>query len=307
MSPSILLTGSQGQLGQELQRSLLPIGRVHATDRTMVDLAETAAIEKILDRLNPSIIVNAAAYTAVDRAESEPQVADRINHQAPACVAAWAARHRALLIHYSTDYVYDGTLQGRPYREDDAPAPINVYGASKLAGDRAIADSGCTHLIFRTSWVYGLHGQNFMKTMLSLMAKRESIKVIADQYGSPTSTRLIADVTALAIQEILKLGEPDPIGISGTYHLQSSGETSWFRYAQFILQHLMSRDKAGSASIPCREIVAITSSEYPTVARRPANSRLDCTKLERTFNLSLPDWKIPLGLSLNELAEYTSE
>ena len=277
----ILLTGAAGQLGRELKRSLACLGEVIARDRQQLDLAQTAALRDAVRAAAPTVIVNAAAYTAVDQAETEPAVADAINAQAPAILAEEAKRLGALLIHYSSDYVFDGS-KSAPYTEDDTPAPLSAYGRSKRAGELAIAAADCRYLIFRTSWVYGLHGANFMKTMLRLGRERSELRVIGDQFGAPTWTRHLADVTALiaARKEVP----------NGLYHLAAAGETSWHGYAEAIFAEAQRAGLIDKAPVVHR----IASANYPLPAPRPANSRLDCAKFRRDFGLALPDWRTGL-------------
>jgi len=281
----ILLTGAAGQLGRELKRSLACLGELVACDRSQLDLAEPEALRAAVRAIAPTVIVNAAAYTAVDKAETEPDIATAINATAPAILAEEAKRLGALLIHYSTDYVFDGTKPSS-YTEDDTPAPLSAYGRSKLDGEQAIAAAGARHLIFRTSWVYGLHGANFMKTMLRLGRRScetgDELRVVGDQVGAPTWTRHLADVTALVLA---RREVPD-----GLYHLAADGETSWHGYAEAIfaeaqLAGLMER-------VPV--VHRITSADYPLPAPRPANSRLDCSRFRRDFGLALPNWRTGL-------------
>ncbi len=277
----ILLTGAAGQLGRELKRSLACLGEVIARDRQQLDLARADTLRAAVRTAAPAVIVNAAAYTAVDKAETEPTVADAINALAPAILAEEAKRLGALLIHYSTDYVFDGR-KATPYTEDDAPNPLAAYGHSKLAGEQAIAASGARHLIFRTSWVYGLHGANFMKTMLRLGRERDELRVVGDQFGAPTWTRHLADATAL----ILARKEVP----NGLYHLAGAGETSWHGYAEAIFAEAQRSGLMDKSPVVHR----IASANYPLPAPRPANSRLDCTKFRRDFDLALPDWRTGL-------------
>ncbi|MFA4970175.1 MAG: dTDP-4-dehydrorhamnose reductase [Sulfuritalea sp.] len=277
----ILLTGAAGQLGRELKRSLACLGELVACDRRQLDLAQPDALRAAVRAIAPAIIVNAAAYTAVDKAEAEPAAADAINAAAPGILAEEAKRLGSLLIHFSTDYVFDGTKPA-PYTEDDKPAPLSAYGRSKHAGELAIAASGARHLIFRTSWVYGLHGANFMKTMLRLGRERDELRVIGDQFGAPTWTRHLADVTALILA---RKEVPD-----GLYHLAAAGETSWHNYAEAIF---FEAQRAGLMDkVPV--VRRITSADYPLPATRPANSRLDCSRFRRDFGLALPDWRTGL-------------
>lgn len=281
----ILLTGCAGQLGRELKRSLACLGELAACDRRQLDLANPDALCNAVRANAPDVIVNAAAYTAVDKAETEAELATAINAAAPAILAEEARRLGALLIHYSTDYVFDGT-KPTPYTEDDSTAPLSAYGRSKRAGELAIAAAGSRHLIFRTSWVYGLHGANFMKTMLRLGRRScetgDELRVVDDQVGAPTWTRHLADVTAmiLARKEV-----PD-----GLYHLAAAGETSWHDYAEAIFAEALRTGLLDKSPVVRR----ITSADYPLPAARPANSRLDCSRFRRDFGLALPDWRAGL-------------
>ncbi len=273
----ILLTGSAGQLGRELKRSLACLGEIVACDRQQLDLANPDALRAAVRAIGPSVIVNAAAYTAVDKAEAEPSVAEAINAVAPGILAEEARRLDARLIHYSTDYVFDGRKTA-PYNEADAPAPLSAYGRSKHAGEQAIAAAGCRHLIFRTSWVYGLHGANFMKTMLRLGRERKELRVIGDQVGAPTWTRHLADVTALILARSQS--------VDGLYHLAAAGETSWHGYAEAIFAEAQRSGLMDKTPVVHR----ITSADFPLPAPRPANSRLDCGRFRHDFGLALPDW-----------------
>ncbi|WP_273828221.1 MULTISPECIES: dTDP-4-dehydrorhamnose reductase [Pseudomonas] len=292
----ILLLGKNGQVGWELQRSLAPLGELIALDRHLVDglsgdLSDLNALRATIRQVKPNVIVNAAAYTAVDKAESETELADRVNGQASQIMAEEAASLGAWLIHYSTDYVFSG--EGlKPWQEADAVAPVNHYGASKLAGEQAIAASGCKHLIFRTSWVYGARGNNFAKTMLRLAKDRETLNVIADQTGAPTGADLIADVTALAIQQVLQHPE-----LAGLYHLAAAGEVSWHGYAS----HVIGFAKANGEELAVKAINSIDTADYPTSARRPLNSRLNTQKLRDNFSLHLPDWRSGVTRMLMEV------
>ncbi|OHC65147.1 MAG: dTDP-4-dehydrorhamnose reductase [Rhodocyclales bacterium GWA2_65_19] len=277
----ILLTGCTGQLGRELKRSLASLGELVACDRGQLDLAKPDALRDAVRAIAPAVIVNAAAYTAVDKAEAEPAMADAINATAPGILADEARRLGALLIHYSTDYVFDGAKRA-PYTEDDNPAPLSAYGRSKRAGELAIAAAGSRHLILRTSWAYGLHGANFMKTMLRLARERSELCVVGDQIGAPTWTRHLADVTALVI------ARRDIPG--GLYHLAAAGETSWHGYAEAIFAEARVVGLLERSPLVHR----ITSADYPLPAARPANSRLDCSRFRRDFGLALPDWRIGL-------------
>ena len=284
-SARILLIGSNGQVGHELVKTLAPLGEVIATDRASLDLGDEGAIRTLVRQLRPGLVVNAAAYTAVDKAETETELAFAINARAPAVLAQEAANLGAWLVHYSTDYVFAGDRPQGAYAETDPTGPVNAYGRSKLAGEEAIAAVGGAHLILRTSWVYGVHGANFVKTIVRLAREREQLSVVADQIGAPTSSRLIAETTA---QLLTQLPDDGDDAASGIYHLQGAGEASWFEFASAIVDRLRSVD---AQPVRCRDIRPIPSSAYPTPARRPANSRLDCAKIARTFGLRLPRWQ----------------
>ena len=292
----ILLLGKNGQVGWELQRALAPLGELVALDRHSVDglcgdLADLEALRATIRQVAPDVIVNAAAYTAVDKAESDTELATRINEQASRVMAEEAASLGAWLVHYSTDYVFNG-LGTTAWREEDPVAPVNFYGASKLAGEQAIIASGCRHLIFRTSWVYAARGNNFAKTMLRLAKDRESLSVIADQIGAPTGADLIADVSALAIR--LAVQRPQ---LSGLYHLAAAGEVSWHGYAN----HVIDFAKANGEILAVTAVNPIETSAYPTPARRPSNSRLNTRKLRDNFSLHLPDWQSGVTRMLREV------
>jgi dTDP-4-dehydrorhamnose reductase len=290
VQPTILVTGVNGQVGFELVRTLQGLGRVVALDRAALDLADLAQIRSTIRELKPSVIVNPAAYTAVDKAESDVDAAMRLNGEAPGVLAEEAARSGAVLIHYSTDYVFDGT-QSAPYAEDDATNPQNVYGKSKLAGEQAIAESGCAHLILRTSWVYGVRGKNFLLTMLKLGAERPELRVVADQTGAPTWSNTIATSTSHIIAQSLAANDIDWWRErSGVYHLTAAGETSWHGFAKAILDIAMGENGPN--------VVPIGTSDYPVPAKRPANSRMSHRKLTETFGLSLPDWQDALRLCM---------
>lgn len=295
----ILLLGKNGQVGWESQRSLAPLGELLALDSRSTDycgdLANLDGLAVTLERYAPDVIVNAAAYTAVDKAESEPELAQQVNAEALGVMAAAAQRSGALLVHYSTDYVFPGHGL-RPWHETDPVGPLNVYGQSKQAGERAIQSSGCRHLIFRTSWVYASRGNNFAKTMLRLARERDSLGVIDDQVGAPTSAELIADITAHAIVSTRK--DPE---LCGLYHLAAAGETSWYGYARFVLEQAAA---AGVAlSVTSQAVMALTTDAYPLPARRPANSRLNTEKLRKAFLLHLPDWRDGVARMLMEIIE----
>ena len=298
----ILLTGKNGQVGFELQRALAPLGEIIPVDQVECNLANESAIRRLVRETRPDIIVNPAAYTAVDKAESEPDLAQAINGTAPGIFGEEAAQIDALVVHYSTDYVFDGHKDGC-YTEADTPNPQSVYGQTKLAGEQALAASGARHLIFRTSWVFGAHGANFAKTMLRLAAERQGLKVVADQFGAPTSAALIADVTAQVIGQYMQACRPASTDFPqfpfGLYHLVASGRTNWHEYAQAVVM------AAQAAGKPLRmgpgDVQAITTAEYPLPAPRPANSCLDTTRLRETFGLCLPDWRQGLQHVLTQL------
>lgn len=295
----ILLLGKNGQVGWELQRSLRPLGELLALDSRGAeycgDLANLDGLADTLARYAPDVIVNAAAYTAVDKAEAEPHQAHRVNAEAVAVMADFAKRTGALLVHYSTDYVFPGHGQ-TPWLESDAVGPLNVYGASKLAGEQAIQASGCRYLIFRTCWVYAARGNNFAKTMLRLASERDSLGVINDQFGAPTGAELIADVTAHAIVAIRRNPE-----LAGLYHLAAGGETTWFDYARFVLEQAAA---AGvELKVQPKAIKALATEAYPTPAKRPGNSRLNTEKLQKAFLLNLPAWQNEVARMLTEIIE----
>lgn len=283
---NILVTGAHGQVGFELQRALAPVGRVVALDRAGCDLADAASIRKAFDAAKPAVVVNAGAYTAVDKAESEVERAQQINAVAPGVIGQLAANVGALVVHYSTDYVFDGT-GSHAHEEGEAINPLSVYGRTKAEGERALQASGAPYLVFRTSWVYGVHGKNFVKTILRLAAERDTLDVVADQWGAPTSAALIADITAHVVAGHLR--EPRPGFPYGIYHLAAGGETSWCELARTAVA--CAREHGAVLKLAPEAVRAITTAQYPTPARRPANSRLDTRKLQRTFGLHLPDWQ----------------
>jgi dTDP-4-dehydrorhamnose reductase len=285
-APKILLIGKVGQVGWELRRTLAPLGQLTCVDYPEINLLEGSSIQKWVRETAPAIIVNAAAYTAVDKAESETDLAMKINGVAPGILAEEAKKSGAVLIHYSTDYVFDGT-KPTPYLEDDPANPLGTYGRSKLAGDQAIQQADCNHLIFRLCWVYGARGQNFMLTMMRLAKEREKLRVVRDQIGSPTWSRMIAEATALALKQVLAVCETRDF--RGVYHLCASGHTSWHGFAESIVR-LMPQDGK-----KCQQVEAIATAEYPTPAKRPARSVLSCEKLKRTFGLQLPQWEESLA------------
>ncbi len=278
----ILLTGKNGQVGFELQRSLAPLGELIALDRSQSNLEDLTGLQKTLEAHRPDIIVNAAAYTNVNKAESDEATAHNVNALAVQALADYARAHNALLVHYSTDYVFDGE-KSAPYAESDPTHPQNAYGRSKLAGEEAILQSDCRALILRTSWVFSTHGNNFIKTMIKLMQERDSLDVVSDQVGAPTSAELIANITAQAIA-----GYPAQALPLGLYHLAAAGETSWYGLACHVLEHL--RHHNSHLSIQTTKINPITSKDYPASAKRPKNSRLNTRKLSHALGLTLPDW-----------------
>ncbi|GAA0724067.1 dTDP-4-dehydrorhamnose reductase [Dokdonella soli] len=304
----ILLLGANGQVGFELLRALAPLGEVVAATRDgalddgsaclRADLGDAVSLAVALDKANTNVVVNAAAYTAVDRAEDEPELADRINHIAVGEIGAWAARHDALVVHYSTDYVFDGSAK-RPYREDDATSPLGVYGRSKLAGEEALRASGAAHLIFRTAWVYAARGHNFLRTMLRLAGERDELRIVADQIGAPTPARWIADTTAAALARWRDANADSRRVLDGTWHLVAGGHCSWYDFAGAIFHEALSRGLL--SRVP--RVVPITTADYPTRARRPAYSVLDCARLENTFGLQLANWLEGLHAVLNEAAD----
>ncbi|AMB86589.1 dTDP-4-dehydrorhamnose reductase [Pseudomonas agarici] len=292
MNPSplkILISGQHGQVSRELQKRLGDLGQLIVAGRDQLDLAHPEQIRRQVRTHRPDLIINAAAHTAVDLAESEPELAFAINASAPGILAEEAADLGIPLIHYSTDYVFDGN-KAEPYTEDDVPQPLSVYGKSKLAGERAIATAHDRHLILRTSWVYSSHGRNFLLTMQRLLQEKPQLRIVADQVGAPTWAGTIANSTRALIER----WQAGQAGAWGTYHLTASGETSWFGFAQAIGEHLQALNK------PCAVLEAIPSSAYPTPAPRPLNSRLDCSRLLRQWQVSQPDWHSALRECLAE-------
>jgi len=290
----ILLTGAKGQVGWELQRTLSNLGEVVALDSQALDLADGTSLRNKLREIAPQMIVNAAAYTAVDKAENDVDRAHAINTVAPGIFAEVAAQSGALLVHYSTDYVFDGSGT-TPWREEDACSPLNVYGETKLAGERLIQASGCRHFIFRTSWVYGARGSNFLLTMRRLMRERSELKIVADQMGAPTWCRDLAEATSQIIIQLIASCGDQKVAPWGIYHMSNAGETSWHGFAQAI-QALDIESGAHSSA----RLIAIPGSEYPTPAQRPLNSRLDNSKLERVFGLRLQDWCTALAQCMKD-------
>lgn len=290
----ILLLGSNGQVGWELQRSLSPLGELIVCDRQRANLEDFDGLRLLIESTSPAVIVNAAAYTAVDRAESEPGKAFLINGEAVGVIAQSAKKLGAHFVHYSTDYVFDGSKED-PYFESDPVSPLNVYGQSKLAGEEAITKSGCDYYIFRTSWVYGQHGNNFLKTILRLAQERDELKIVGDQYGAPTSAEFIADVTA-HVMKTLRDGQNHK---SGTYHLTASGKTNWFEFAKYILTQ--ARQKGLTTKLIPDNISMISSEEYPIFAERPKNSELNLDKISKEFGLTMPNWKFYASRAVSQI------
>ncbi len=298
----ILLLGANGQVGWELQRSLLPLGQLKACDRKTADLNNVDALAMIVQEFSPDFIVNAAAYTAVDQAETDKDNAHRINATAVECLAKLAKEQDAWLIHYSTDYVFDGTKES-PYIETDTTNPLNVYGQSKRKGEEAIVNSGCKYLIFRTSWVYATRQDNFAKTMIRLAKERESLNVIADQFGVPTSAELIADITSTCINRLLQDAALAKTA-SGIYHLAPTGETTWHGYAYCVLKE--AEQQGASFKTTAENVGAITTAQYPLPAKRPANSRLNVQKICDAFDVELPNWQTHVHQLICELSAKDS-
>lgn len=292
----LLLTGKNGQLGFELQRALGPLGEVIALDQAGCDLRNPDAIRALVRTIRPDFIINPAAYTAVDRAESDADAAFAVNATAVGILGEEAARIDACVVHYSTDYVFSGDKAGA-YSEDDIPDPQSVYGQSKLAGERALQASGARSLILRTSWVVGAHGENFAKTMLRLAATRDTLNVVSDQFGAPTSAALLADITAHLVRQVQR---DTPAAFPfGLYHLAAAGETNWHEYACVVIDAAI---KAGRAlKLAPDQILPILAAAYPTAARRPPNSRLDTQKLRTSFNLTLPHWREGISHVLQQI------
>lgn len=293
----ILLLGKNGQVGWELQRSLAPLGELVALDRHSTDfcgdLSNLQGLAETVRAVRPDVIVNAAAHTAVDKAESEPDLARTLNATAPGVLAQEAHQLGAWLVHYSTDYVFDGS-GSQPWKETDAPAPLNIYGQTKLEGEQLIAKHCPKHLIFRTSWVYAARGGNFAKTMLRLGSERERLTVIDDQWGAPTGADLIADITAHAIRHLRQRPQD-----AGLYHLVAGGETNWHQYAKYVLAQALHAQEA--IKIKATEVTPVPTSAFPTPARRPHNSRLDTAPLQATFGLTLPHWQQGVARMLTEV------
>jgi dTDP-4-dehydrorhamnose reductase len=287
----ILLIGKNGQVGWELRRTLAPLAEVVAVDYPEINFTDAPALRQFVAGVRPDVVVNAAAYTAVDKAETEMELCRQINAVAPEVLAEEAKKLGALMVHYSTDYIFDGTKTS-PYVETDAPNPLGAYGRSKLEGDRAVKASGADHLIFRLCWVYGARGQNFMLTMQRLAREREKLRVVGDQFGCPTWSRMIAETTALALKQVL--AGADRSGFNGEYHLAAGGQANWHEFASRIIEWMPEAERK------CRTVEKISTAEYPTPATRPAYSVLDCGKLQKTFGLRLPDWETSLRQVLDK-------
>lgn len=292
----VLILGKDGQVGTELQRSLSALGQVTALGRKEADLTQLGALRNTLDEIKPTVIVNAAAYTAVDKAESDQATAHRINAEAVEALGHFAYQHNALVVHYSTDYVFDGQ-QTTPYTEKDHTNPQNIYGQTKRDGEIALQHSGCNQLIFRTSWVFAGHGNNFLRTMMRLAMQREQLTVVDDQFGAPTSAELIADITALSIWAHQHDHMP-----SGLYHLAASGQTSWHGFARYIVQQMVANGM--NPTVTPEQVLAIPSKDYPTPATRPAFSHLDCSLLQEKLDVRLPHWQTHVRRAVAQLAKF---
>ena len=296
----LILLGANGQVGWELQRSLLPLGQLIVCDRKIADLENPDQLRTLINQHQPDIIVNAAAYTAVDKAETEIEKAELVNHHAVSVLANEALNLNATLIHYSTDYVFDGS-KVTAYTEDDLTSPQSVYGKTKWMGEEAIRNSGCKHFIFRTSWVFAHRGNNFIKTILRLAKQRDTLSIVSDQYGAPSSASLIADISALCLHHIDS--QPDNT-LYGTYHLTPKGRISWYDFAQYIIS------KATEAGVELKtashNIKPIPAKDYPLPAKRPANSELSTQKIEAAFNIQMPEWQSGVDHVLVELFEKTN-
>ncbi len=305
MNPRILITGANGQVGWHLQRTLAPLGEVLAIDIEQVDLTDLNAITRTVRDFAPNIVANAAAYTAVDKAESEPELARAINVAAPARIAEECARSGALLIHYSTDYVYNGTKSGA-YDENDATGPLSVYGRTKLDGDQAIIASGCAHIILRTTWVYDVRGKNFLRTVLRLAREKDELRMVGDQFGAPTWARGLAESTTIILAKSLERRHAAGAWNGGLFHLTAAGQTSWAGFAQAILEDYEAlldwpadSDEFGGP-LKAKRVVAITSEQYLSPARRPRNSVLSNAKVRAAFGIVMPDWRSQLRLAMQD-------
>ena len=293
---TILLTGATGQVGWELARALAPLGKLVVPERSLCDLARPETLSALVDTVRPAVVVNAAAYTAVDKAETESALAMKVNADAPGELAAAARRHGALMVHYSTDYIFDGR-KATAYEEDDLPNPLSSYGRSKLAGEEAVRAAAGDYLIFRTSWVYAARGNNFLRTILRLVGERDVLRIVADQWGAPTPAGLIARTTAMALGRDLAR-RPSGEFESGTFHLTASGRTTWHGFATAIIAGAREQGRV----LRCRDIVPISTAEYPLPAARPANSSLSCRRLEARYGVKLLSWESGLAQVLEETA-----
>ena len=306
MSIRLLITGAHGQVGWHLQRTLAPLGEVLAIDIEEVDLTDLDALSRIVRDFAPNIIVNAAAYTAVDKAESEPDLARAINVAAPGQIAKECAARDALMLHYSTDYVYDGS-KAVPYEEHDATGPLSVYGETKLAGDRAIMASGCAHIILRTTWVYDIRGKNFLRTVLRLAREKEELRIVGDQFGAPTWARMLAESTAIIVARSLEVRSATTLWPrSGLFHLTAAGQTSWAGFAQAIIEDYEdfvdwpAETGEFGGPLKAKRVVEITTEQYHTPARRPRNSVLSNAAIHNAFGILMPDWHHQLRLALQD-------
>jgi dTDP-4-dehydrorhamnose reductase len=305
MSLRVLITGANGQVGWHLQRTLAPLGEVMAIDVEQVDLTDLDAVARTVREFVPDIVANAAAYTAVDKAESEPELARTINARAPGRVAEECARRGALMIHYSTDYVYEGS-KSSPYEEDDATGPLSVYGRTKLEGDQAIAASGCAHIILRTTWVYDIRGKNFLRTVLRLAKEKEELRMVGDQYGAPTWARGLAEATTTILAKCCERHATSGAWPSGVFHLTAGGRTSWAGFAQAILEDYESllswpADMGEFGGLlKAKRVVSITTDQYQAPARRPHNSVLSNAKVGAAFGIVMPDWRSQLRLAMQD-------
>jgi dTDP-4-dehydrorhamnose reductase len=300
----LLVTGCYGQVGWHLQRTLAPMGEVLAIDIDSVDLTDAAAVRKTVRNFAPDVVVNAAAYTAVDKAESERELAHAINVGAPAQIAKECAATGALMVHYSTDYVYAGSKQDA-YVETDATGPLSAYGETKLAGDQAIIECGCAHIILRTTWVYDIRGKNFLRTILRLAKEKEELRIVGDQFGAPTWARMLAETTAIVVAKSAERKRTAGAWPSGLFHLTAGGRTSWAGFAQAILEEydgLASPTESGEYAGPLKtkRVVEIGTHEYPTPARRPVNSVLSNARINSEFGIVMPDWRTQLRLALQD-------
>ena len=305
MTPHIVITGATGQIGWQLQRTLAPMGRVTALTRTEIDFTQPEVAAKVIRQLAPDVLVNAAAYTAVDKAETDSDVAHAVNATTPTRIAEELARSGGLLVHFSTDYVFDGS-KSSPYDEDDPTVPLNEYGRSKLAGEQGIASSGCPHIILRTTWIYDTRGKNFLRTVLRLAREREELSMVDDQHGAPTWARVVAECTAQIAARSLEHRSDNGWPFTGTFHVTAAGHTTWAGFARQILEEYEALVEwpadTGEWGAPLRakRVVPITSAEFPIPARRPRNSVLSNQKLRDAFGLQLPDWRNLLRLTMQD-------